>query len=110
MAERRLDPLAHRVDQPFAVAGVFGQVIGFAEGEGREARAPGQRRQAEHLLLLVEVQVEHADAVAEGMRARTEAPVADPAVVERAVHSASPNAAATRRALTTPSSWKPLAQ
>ncbi|MND97880.1 hypothetical protein D3C80_902110 [compost metagenome] len=108
--QRLADALAHRIAERHALAGELRQVVALAKRQRREAAGSDQRRQAEQGVLLAEVEVQQADAVAERMRPRTHAPVAYPALVQRAVHSRSPNASATRRALTTPSSWKPLAQ
>ncbi|MCY1560881.1 hypothetical protein D9M68_980740 [compost metagenome] len=111
MAEGGADPLAHGIAQADPGAGELRQVVGLAKGERRPAAIAGQGREVEQLLLRVQVQVEQAYAIAEGVGFGGEAPVLHPAVVQGAVHhSASPNARATRRALTTPSSWKPLAQ
>src|SRR5690606_22828770 len=101
--------------QRHALAGELRQVVGFTEGERGEATAAAQGGQPEHGVLLGEVQIEQPHAVVKGMGAWGEASVLHPAVVQRAVddgaaHSDSPNAAATRNALTTPSSWKPLPQ
>src|SRR5450830_540462 len=104
------DLLANGIDQAHALAREAAQVVGFAKREGRQALAAGQGREPEYRVLFVEVQVQQADPVAEPMGPWRKAPVADPAAVQGAVHRDSPKAAQTRRALVTPSSWKPLAQ
>ncbi|MDT4887015.1 hypothetical protein FQZ97_1234300 [compost metagenome] len=111
MAQGGADALAHGIAQADPGAGELRQVVRLAKGERRPAAIAGQGREVEQLLLLVQIQVEQTHAVAEGVGFGGEAPVLHPAAVQGAVHhSTSPKARATRRALTTPSSWKPLAQ
>src|SRR3989338_6617382 len=117
MAKGLAGPRAHGVEQAHAAAGELRQVIAFAKAEGREASAPGQGREPQHGVLLLQVEKQQAQGVAEGVGPGREAPVADPAAIQGAaqgragtVHRLSPKAWATRRPLTTPSSWKPLGQ
>ena len=105
LAEGFCDLLAHGINQAHASTSELRQVVAFAETERRPTAASGQGRQAEYGVLFVQVEVEQAHAVAEVVGPRRKAPMADPAAVQGAVHaSASPNARATRRPLTTPSS------
>ena len=104
------DLQANRINQAHALAGKGFQVIRFAKREGRKTAGAAQGRQAEYGVLLIEVQVQQTDPIAEFVVPWGKPPVGDPATVEGAVLSTSPKERATRKALTTPSSWKPLAQ
>ncbi len=104
-AQCLLYPIAHGLVQRHALAGGLGQVVGFTEGEWREAAGAGQLGEGEQLRLFAQVEVQQAHAIAKGMGARGEAAMLHPAAVQGAVHhSASPKARATRSALITPSS------
>ncbi|MNC38078.1 hypothetical protein D3C75_866680 [compost metagenome] len=101
---------AHGILQGHAATSPGRQVVGFPPAQRRQARSTEQRGQAQQPFLFVQVQVEHAAAIAEAMEPRRQAPVAHPTVAKAAVHSRSPKLWATSSALTTPSSWKPFAQ
>jgi hypothetical protein len=61
------DQLAGGLGQRHAAAGQGRQVVGFTPAQRRQARAPEPARQAEQPGLFGQVQVEHADPVAEGV-------------------------------------------
>ena len=103
-AQGLADFVAHSIAQAHAVAREFTQVTLLAETERRQATRASQRREPQYFVLFAEVQVQQADAVAKGVGLGRKPPMGDPAAVQGAVHRVSPNAWATRRALTTPSS------
>ena len=115
-----LDPVLHRLLQ--RPAGRAEEIGAFETGQVAPAYRP-QPTPGEHLLQLVQVQVELGHPVAEGMHARVVAVVMHHALVDRAVQHAAhapcpagpagqstPSALATSTALRMPSSWKPQPQ